>query len=76
MKIFSKIIFGLSLSARVFAAPLEVRQAGTITVTEAAVNRLLNRVLTEVYVISMPLKRRSVGICSNIPSLQTRHLRA
>jgi hypothetical protein len=66
MKIFSKIIFGLSLSAQVFAAPLKVRQDGTITVTEAAVNRLLSRVLTELYVISMPFKRRSVDICSNI----------
>lgn len=56
MKVFTKALLGLSLSTRVFSAPLEVRQgSGTITVTYAAVNRLLSRSLTEVFNISMAL---------------------
>jgi len=72
MKVISKVILGLSLSAHAFAAPLEARQS-TITTIDTAVNRLLSRVLTEVYTLSMLFKHHSVDICSNISTSQTLH---
>jgi hypothetical protein len=75
MKIFSKVILSLSLSAQVFAAPLEERQGtGNVTTIDAAVSRLLSRVLTEVYSISMLPKRLSVEIYANVLFSQTPHL--
>jgi hypothetical protein len=72
MKVISKVILGLSLSAQIFAAPLEARQS-TITTIDTAVNRLLSRVLTEVYTLSMLFKHPSVNIYSNISTSQTLH---
>src|SRR5271170_6442862 len=72
MKIFSKIVLGLFLSAQAFSAPLEERQSmGTITTADAAVNRLLSRILAEVYSLSMVTIILTIAMHSN--ALYDRH---